>query len=165
MLSENLLLYCKFIIRRYSSLVFIYLQHRTGTYLYTDALLPLIVMSPPPPKYQAVLPPDSIPASPYTRPAPNPIQPEVSELPHNTLRPVAAASTPSKKKRNNHRGGKKRRNRRQSFAGPSDNGSSMGEISQLNRAESRGVRDSFYIQHGRNLSNTSLESEALLDHR
>lgn len=100
------------------------------------------------------------------RPEPHPVQGQPSEPSNNTLRPEAAADPlPTKKKRNNHRGGKKRRNRRQSFAARSENGSAMGEMSQSRRNDETAARDSFYIQHGRNLSNTSLESEALLDHR
>ena len=81
---------------------------------------------------------------------------------HDAQQQAEVSSTaPTKKKK--HRGGKKRRNRRQSFAGASDLGA--GDMSH----ERPGLPDvpennSFYRLHG-NLSNTSLESEALLDHR
>tara|TARA_R110002003_G_scaffold433_12_gene19793 strand:+ start:4524 stop:6668 length:2145 start_codon:yes stop_codon:yes gene_type:complete len=73
---------------------------------------------------------------------------------------------PKKKK---HRGGKKRKNRRQSFAGTADIGT--GDMNDERpslanmggNSHSRG-NSSFYRLHG-NLSSTSLESEALLDHR
>ncbi|KAF1832307.1 magnesium transporter ALR2 [Decorospora gaudefroyi] len=78
-----------------------------------------------------------------------------------------SASAPSKKKKT-HRGGKKRRNRRQSFAATADlaQGDSMDErpsLASVAHSQSRGS-NSFYRTHS-NLSNTSLESEALLDHR
>lgn len=78
-----------------------------------------------------------------------------------------SSSAPAKKKK--HRGGKKKRNRRQSFAAPSDIGTedmnderpSLANVTGNSR--SRGST-SFYQMHS-NLSSTSLESEALLDHR
>ncbi|PSN64669.1 cora-domain-containing protein [Corynespora cassiicola Philippines] len=84
----------------------------------------------------------------------------------------ATTSTASAKKRK-HRGGKKRRNRRQSFAAPADTlvpeeedmahetRPNLGDVA--GQSHSRGS-SSFYRLHG-NHSNTSLESEALLDHR
>ncbi|KAK2623945.1 hypothetical protein QTJ16_006579 [Diplocarpon rosae] len=76
-----------------------------------------------------------------------------------TLRPEA--STPIPKKKRNHRGGKKKR-RRQSFAASTEDGSGMPETSHRVDSQSA-ARASFY--RVQNLSNTSLESEALLDHR
>jgi magnesium transporter len=79
------------------------------------------------------------------------------------------SSGPAKKKK--HRGGgKKKRNRRQSFAPTADIGTgdmnderpSLANVGSGN-SHARGS-SSFYRMHG-NLSNTSLESEALLDHR
>lgn len=107
------------------------------------------------------------------RPEPTALQPshshETQDTSFTTLRADQAASAgPSRKKRKDHRGGKKKRNRRQSFAVPaSEDGSGMPETSenQLDRDNQSAVRSSFYRIQGRNNSNTSLESEALLDHR
>lgn len=80
----------------------------------------------------------------------------------------ASVSEPGKKKRKN-RAGKKRRNRRQSFAAPHD--TDTGGMAQERpglvdpTTASSVARDSFYRLHEGNKSNTSLESEALLDHR
>ncbi len=80
-----------------------------------------------------------------------------------TLRPETSTAIPKKKR--NHRGGKKKR-RKQSFAASTEDGSGMPDISQPHRGESESAaRASFYRLQGRNLSNTSIESEALLDHR
>ncbi|KAH8676408.1 hypothetical protein BGZ60DRAFT_402569 [Tricladium varicosporioides] len=72
-------------------------------------------------------------------------------------RPDTVAIQPKKKR--NHRGGKKKRTRKQSFV--------AGEMNAPSQSESQAsaVRTSFYRLQGRNISNTSLESEALLDHR
>jgi magnesium transporter len=78
----------------------------------------------------------------------------------NTPNPPSSSGHPPRR-RKNHRGGKKKKARRKSFAAAAD------EISQDN-ADSDGLDDvpqSFYIRPGRNLSTTSIESEALLDHR
>ncbi len=86
-----------------------------------------------------------------------------------TLRPDVAVGpqTIPKKKRNNHRGGRKKRPRRQSFAVSNDDGVGMPEISSSHRRDQteNAARASFYRLQGRNLSNTSIESETLLDHR
>lgn len=92
----------------------------------------------------------------------------------STLRPGPATADPtvarpghSRKKRKDHRGGKKKRNRRQSFAAPSDDGSGLLEISQSRddmQARSA-ARSSFYRLKEHNMSNTSIDSEILLDHR
>ncbi|RMZ72021.1 family metal ion transporter [Pyrenophora seminiperda CCB06] len=78
------------------------------------------------------------------------------------------SSAPPKKKKT-HRGGKKRRNRRQSFAAGVElaQADSMDERPSLANVASHGQSrgsNGFYRTHS-NLSNTSLESEALLDHR
>lgn len=96
-----------------------------------------------------------------SRPAPTAIQP-----PETSDQPVGPGMThnTSKKKRN-HRGGKKKRTRKQSFAVPAEGG----EDSSRRRGdddEQHAARASFYrLQNAPNASNTSLESEALLDHR
>lgn len=69
---------------------------------------------------------------------------------------------PHKKKK--HRAGKKRRHRRQSFAAPSEDLPMQPAHDLLNVPGQQGNRPPFY-GGGRNLSLTSLESEALLDHR
>lgn len=71
------------------------------------------------------------------------------------------------KKRLNHRGGKKKkRARRPSFAVSTEDGSGILDSSDRQRGDSlNAARESFYRLHGGNASNTSLESEALLDHR
>jgi magnesium transporter len=86
---------------------------------------------------------------------------------HGQAGPSSSSGPVSKKKK--HRGGKKKRNRRQSFAPNADIGTgdmnderpSLANVG--GNSHSRGST-SFYRMHG-NLSNTSLESEALLDHR
>lgn len=75
----------------------------------------------------------------------------------------------SKRKKNRNR---KRRNRHQSFippdreeshASPGHNSGARGDSMEADRPTSRDTTSFFKL--GRNLSNTSLESEALLDHR
>jgi magnesium transporter len=74
---------------------------------------------------------------------------------------------PAKKKR--HRAGKKRRARRQSFIAPSDTTATEMEPdrrpSLLDTNHSSAAQTSFYRLKSAARSNTSLESEALLDHR
>ena len=77
----------------------------------------------------------------------------------------------SRRKRT-HRGGKKKRNRRQSFAAPSDDTNTTAPTRSnrdlLDVPSSSTARPPFYTlgqSGGRNLSSTSLDSEALLDHR
>ncbi|MCJ1413775.1 CorA metal ion transporter [Xylographa parallela] len=86
--------------------------------------------------------------------------------------PTVSGEVNAFKKRRNHRGGKKKKNRRQSFAAPSDNpGLGDGARSShdlLEAPASSAQRPSFYRlgQSGvGNLSDTSLDSSALLDHR
>ena len=77
--------------------------------------------------------------------------------------------TAPKKKR--HRAGKKRRNRRQSFVAPSestvtnDQDDTDRRPSLLDNSRSSGPQNSFYRLKSAAKSDTSMESEALLDHR
>ncbi|KFY40646.1 hypothetical protein V494_03408 [Pseudogymnoascus sp. VKM F-4513 (FW-928)] len=72
--------------------------------------------------------------------------------------------TPRKKR--NHRGGKKKRTRKQSFATPSeDDVSTVLETTEDRKNKQSTARSPLHRLQGRNSSNTSLESEALLDHR
>jgi len=85
----------------------------------------------------------------------------------STLRPDSAAAPGAVRRKKSHRGSKKKRNRRQSFAAASDDGSGLPEASQ-SRAEVHvqgGARSNSFYRLQRNLSNTSIESETLLDHR
>lgn len=97
------------------------------------------------------------------RPEPTALQTPKNVLSNSaaTLRPDGSAPIPKKKR--NHRGGKKKR-RRQSFAASTEDGSGLPETSHRIGSQSA-ARESFYRVQGRNTSNTSLESEALLDHR
>lgn len=105
--------------------------------------------------------------APPQRPEPTAIQPPQDNV--NDLNPTSTrigdSKKGSKKKRNNHRGGKKKRLRRQSFAASTEDGHDMVETPMAQRAaqSQSAMRSSFY--RGRNLSTTSIESEALLDHR
>jgi magnesium transporter len=75
------------------------------------------------------------------------------------------------KRRKNHRGGKKKKSRRQSFLPSTEEDN--GETSRPNRIQqepqdSASARPPFYRlgqSSGRNVSSTSLDSNALLDHR
>lgn len=75
-----------------------------------------------------------------------------------------ASTAPVKKKK--HRGGKKKRNRRQSFAAPSEStmAGDMANDSRPSLADNQ-ARSHHSGRGYRRNSNTSLESEALLDHR
>jgi len=81
---------------------------------------------------------------------------------------IADGTAPKKKR---HRAGKKRRNRRQSFVAPSestvtnDQDDTDRRPSLLDNSRSSGAQNSFYRLKSAAKSNTSLESEALLDHR
>jgi magnesium transporter len=85
--------------------------------------------------------------------------------------PSASTTTADGKKKRKHRGGKKRRNRRQSFAAPSETSAVasgrdvLPDDPLIEEAEPVGRRQSIYRSNARNLSNESLDSEALLDHR
>lgn len=77
-----------------------------------------------------------------------------------------AEASGSKKKR--HRAGKKRRNRRQSFAAPSESTAAENEGNErptLTTTRPSATQTSFYRLKSAARSNTSLESDALLDHR
>jgi len=83
-----------------------------------------------------------------------------------------ADATAGLKKKPRHRAGKKRRKRRESFAAPpeeeADEGMQRQRPSLLAVPEraSQDARDSFYrLGRGQKGSATSMESEALLDHR
>jgi magnesium transporter len=80
-------------------------------------------------------------------------------------RPEPTALQPGGKKKRNHRGGKKKRARKQSFAVSTEDGSDMPGTSNAEDVSRVMARETLYRLQGRNLSNTSLESEALLDHR
>lgn len=77
------------------------------------------------------------------------------------------------KKKKKHRGGKKRRNRRQSFAAPSeasgmqslDGGRHEDPLIEEPQDSAQTLRPPFYKSNTGNLSGTSLNSDALLDHR
>lgn len=75
------------------------------------------------------------------------------------------------KRRKNHRGGKKKKNRRQSFLPSTEEGDGEASASNRNFQEPQNLtsaRPPFYRlgqSGGRNLSETSLDSNALLDHR
>ncbi|OIW34452.1 cora-domain-containing protein [Coniochaeta ligniaria NRRL 30616] len=79
--------------------------------------------------------------------------------PSGSTRPQANAVPPRRRK--NHRGGKKKKSRRKSFVAPSDD---LGHDS-LQAGDLEEIRENFYAQRGGNNSQTSLESEVLLDHR
>jgi magnesium transporter len=78
---------------------------------------------------------------------------------HTTHPPSSTGHGPRRRK--NHRGGKKKKQRRKSFALPAD------DIAQdsVNEEGLGEAPPGFYTRPGRNLSATSIESEALLDHR
>jgi len=80
-------------------------------------------------------------------------------------------TAPSKRRRN-HRGGKHKKNRRKSFAIAEDESGGVEALrssrDHLDPLTPDPARPSFYRlgqSGGRNLSSTSLDSEALLDHR
>jgi magnesium transporter len=80
------------------------------------------------------------------------------------------SSIPGGSKKKRHRAGKKRRNRRQSFAAPSESTAAERDDDQpqrptLTTGRPSGTQTSFYRLKSAARSNTSLESEALLDHR
>ncbi|MCJ1468831.1 CorA metal ion transporter [Pseudocyphellaria aurata] len=90
----------------------------------------------------------------------------------NVIASVPGDQATAGKKRRNHRAGKKKKARRQSFAVPGDesgNGAAMRSSQELlEQSRSTGPRPPFYRlgqSGGRNLSETSLDSEMLLDHR
>ena len=98
-----------------------------------------------------------------------PSRPSGGNVPGAPASQQVAGSSSAVGKKKKHRGGKKRRNRRQSFAASADMGHdddtegrpSLADIA--GHGNSRGSTSFYGLS--RNLSNTSLESEALLDHR
>lgn len=119
-------------------------------------------MSAQPPRITATGP--FKPETPQQRPQPTVIQGQDNDA---TMRPEASKAQPPTKKKRNHRGGKKKRTRKQSFALTNEDGPESPEASRSRVGEdSQSVaRASYYRLQGRNHSNTSLDSEALLDHR
>lgn len=102
------------------------------------------------------------------RPAgPTPLIDVSGDAPSSQQPPAGSSSAVGKKKK--HRGGKKRRNRRQSFAATADLAHGDGSTDRpslediAGHGNSRGSTSFYGLS--RNLSTTSLESEALLDHR
>lgn len=69
---------------------------------------------------------------------------------------ISAATGAKPRKRKGHRGGKKKRSRRKSFAALDDDG---------HDEEQQASGEGFYKMQSANLSSTSIDSEALLDHR
>ncbi|KAG9233571.1 hypothetical protein BJ875DRAFT_41849 [Amylocarpus encephaloides] len=126
-------------------------------------------MSAPPPQVTATAPSNSDPSEDDpARPLPTIFQ-RIEESPrHSTaiLRPEGGTKT---KKKRNHRGGKKKRARRPSFAASAEDGSGVpvdDNRTRMGESSSNAARASYYRLQGRaNLSNTSLESDTLLDHR
>ncbi|KAF2743821.1 cora-domain-containing protein [Sporormia fimetaria CBS 119925] len=88
--------------------------------------------------------------------------------PGNGSSSKSSETKPEGQKKRKHRGGKKRRNRRQSFAATLEpvlsQDTNEADSSRENGNSQSPPRTSFY-RHKRPSSNTSLESEALLDHR
>ncbi|CAG8959059.1 hypothetical protein HYFRA_00012839 [Hymenoscyphus fraxineus] len=105
----------------------------------------------------------SRPETPQRRPQPTVLQSQDNDA---TMRPDANKAQPLTKKKRNHRGGKKKRTRRQSFA-LHEEGPELTDASRSRPGEDLQsvAKASFYRLQGRNHSNTSLDSEALLDHR
>ena len=90
----------------------------------------------------------------------------------NAIAPTYGDQATPGRKRRNHRAGKKKKNRRQSFAVTGDEGDDGAAMRSsqdlLEQSRSTGTRPPFYSlgqSSGRNLSETSLDSEMLLDHR
>lgn len=85
-------------------------------------------------------------------------------LPRDQQEQEPAVTRTAKPKRKNRN--RKRRNRRQSFVASEDSGPVTSELSRgLVRANMDQMQDHTPYYRGRNSSNTSLESESLLDHR
>ncbi|KAH0290114.1 cora-domain-containing protein, partial [Aureobasidium melanogenum] len=88
----------------------------------------------------------------------------------SSTRDGTANSTAGGSKKKRHRAGKKRRNRRQSFAAPSESTVAERDDDQNQRPtltsnRPSATQTSFYRLKSAARSNTSLESDALLDHR
>ena len=91
----------------------------------------------------------------------------------NAIPNLPGETAPGARRRRNHRGGaKKKKNRRQSFATSGGDGAGSVDASRSNHdlldPQASTARPPFYRlgqSGGRNLSDASLDSEALLDHR
>lgn len=90
----------------------------------------------------------------------------------NAITTAQAEQTVGGRKRRNHRAGKKKKNRRQSFAigedETVDREAMRSNPDLLDQSHTPGARQPFYRlgqSGGRNMSETSLDSQALLDHR
>lgn len=98
----------------------------------------------------------------------NPPRSEPSGSPRDegagAIRPEPTGIQTAPRKKRNHRGGKKKRARKQSFAVSTEDGSGLPETSHRRQSQ-HATRESLYRLQGRNVSNTSIDSEALLDHR
>lgn len=94
-------------------------------------------------------------------------RPSEQSRPDRPAMGATAATEPpthTPRKRKNHRGGKKKRTtRRKSFAVTHDD--MRQDDDSLPDPALSAARDDFYSLHGRSLSNTSIDSEDLLDHR
>lgn len=93
------------------------------------------------------------------------VRPYIGGGPNSISGPTSASASQQQavppRRRKNHRGGKKKKTRRKSFVGPPD------ELSHdsLEAGELEEIRENFYANAGGNGSQTSLDSEVLLDHR
>ncbi|KAG9242873.1 hypothetical protein BJ878DRAFT_147525 [Calycina marina] len=126
-------------------------------------------MSAPVPRRSGMHPPSGAHDNGGQRPAPSVLQ-TTAEEPAETVstpRPVATPTQEAPRKKRNHRGGKKkRRPRRQSFSRSEEDANDPRTPHSNRPAKVKsGARSSFYMMQGQNLSNTSIDSEALLDHR
>lgn len=99
------------------------------------------------------------------------VDPQTSSITIEQPQGSSSAAASDGKKKRKHRGGKKRKKRRQSFAAPSETSAiqSIGEgisddpLIQIN--EDRRVSQAPFYRRQTNLSDDSLDSDALLDHR
>jgi magnesium transporter len=104
-------------------------------------------------------------SQPYNNQAAGPSQARAG----NTRPDATDSTTGEAKKKKKHRAGKKKRNRRQSFIAPEDlpgvnSDSERTSLLKVPGSHSE-AREGFYRAVRANVSATSLESEALLDHR
>jgi magnesium transporter len=87
----------------------------------------------------------------------------------NTRSDVTGSTTGEARKKKKHRAGKKKRNRRQSFVAQEDVPGVNSDSERPSLLKAPGshseAREGFYRVVRGNVSATSLESEALLDHR
>ncbi|RMD42959.1 hypothetical protein DV735_g2184, partial [Chaetothyriales sp. CBS 134920] len=92
-----------------------------------------------------------------------------SRLPRSSTAPAAQVTIQGPKKKRRPRANKRAKNRRQSFAAPSDDGNDRARPRELaidgaTRTPTQANRLAFYSMRS-NLSDASMDSEALLDHR